>query len=414
MKNKAISVKAKGLTIKMYVRRTTKNGKVYTNYQFADYSSGKRKFRSFAEESEARDKALELCNAMAAGEGDLISFSDIKRPIQNALDEAKVAGLPIDEAVRLVRQAGEIIPIGEILDACRFWKSRRPSRPFTPKTLREVTADYLSRQQRLSERRKRTLKCYYDQLCEKLGDRNMNEVDTIEIKDFADGKCWSHKTHNEALNAYGLLWKEAQLRNWVPAGCNPVTGIKRLKLFPGSIGIFEPEQVRAMLSRVKEDMVPFLSIWCFAGCRKEEVARLRWTQIRRALKTGVLEISNEVGQKTGARCVPLQPNLVAWLSWFLRRNSDIDGPVLPMSRQGNRRLDDIQKRIATQSKIEWVPNGPRHSYISYRSKLAPSITDVADEAGNSPAKIERHYRRKGVTIESAKEFLPSCRRPNVR
>src|SRR5438874_1821826 len=131
MKNNAITVKSKGLTAKIYIRHTTKNGKVYTNYQLADYSSGQRKLRSFANESDARNKAIEICTAMATGDSDLISFSDIKRPIQNALDEAREAGIAIDEAVRLVRQAGEIIPVGEFLDACRFWKSRRPNKPFT-------------------------------------------------------------------------------------------------------------------------------------------------------------------------------------------------------------------------------------------------------------------------------------------
>jgi len=60
MKNKATTVKSKGLTAKIYIRHTTKNGKVYTNYQLADYSSGQRKLRSFANESGARNKAINL------------------------------------------------------------------------------------------------------------------------------------------------------------------------------------------------------------------------------------------------------------------------------------------------------------------------------------------------------------------
>jgi integrase len=233
----------------------------------------------------------------------------------------------------------------------------------------------------------------------------MHDLVEVEVKDFVVSKSWSPKTYNEVLGSYSLLWKEAQLRAWVPAGCNPVAGIKRLKLLPGSIGIFSPEQVRTILSRVKEDLIPFTVIWFFAGCRKEEVARLKWTEVKAALKSGVLEITGDVGQKTGARYVPFRANLIAWLNWWLHRNPDASGHVLPLHRQENRRLDDVTRRIARQSKIEWVSNGPRHSYITYRSKLADSITDVADEAGNSPTKIERHYRRKGVTVDAAKEFF---------
>jgi integrase len=173
----------------------------------------------------------------------------------------------------------------------------KPDKPFTPKTVRESTADYLSRQNRVSERRKRTLKCYFDQLCETFGKRHLHELTTVEVKDFADSKTWSPKTYNEVLGAYSLLYKEAKLRGWVPSDCNPCAGIKRLKLLPGSIGIFSAEEVRSILGSIKEDLIPFTAIWFFAGCRKEEVARLKWPQVKAALKSGVLEITGDVGQK---------------------------------------------------------------------------------------------------------------------
>jgi len=405
MKTKPIEVKAKGFVIKIFVTRCVKGDKVYTNYQVADYSSGKRKLHGFADESDARAKALEIAGCTANGERDLISFSDIKRPIQNALDEARAAGLPLDDAVRLVRQAGEIIPIGQVLDACRYWKDRGPDKPFTPKTVKEATTDYLSRQHRVSERRQRGLKCYFDQLVVKFGNRYLHEVTAVDIKDFADSKPWSPKTYNEVLNSYALVYKEAQLRDWVPAGCNPCADIKRLKMLPCKIGVFEPGQVRTILSSVKEDLIPFVAIWCFAGARKEEVTRLKWPQIRSALKTGVLEIEADQGLKTGRRSVPLQSNLRAWLEWFIQNNPDVSGFVLPTRYSEGRRLDNLQDRIACQSKVEWIANGPRHSFITYRCKVTGSVVDVSDECGNSPAKIEKHYRKRGVTLEAAQEFF---------
>jgi len=52
-----------------------------------------------------------------------------------------------------------------------------------------------------------------------------------------------------------------------------------------------------------------------------------------------------------------------------------------------------------------VANAGRHSYISYRCKIADSVTTVADEVGNSPAQIERHYRKKGILKETADEYF---------
>jgi len=342
---------------------------------------------------------------MATGERDLISFSDIKRPIQNALDEAQHTGLRIDDAVRLVRQAGEIIPISEILDACRFWKSKRPDKPFTPKTVREATSDFLARQVRLSARRRRVLKSYLGQLETKFGQRLLHELTTLEIKDWMDAKAWEPATFNSVLGAYALLFKDAQSRDRVPVGCNPIIGIKRFRIMAGQIGIMEPSEVRTIMSTVNNDLKPFLAIWFFAGCRKDEIARLDWRQIRAALKTGVLEIDAEQGLKTGARFVPVLPNLKSWLEWYLRHNPASSGLVLPLKYNGGRKLDNIQRTITRQSGVRWVLNAGRHSYISYRTKLADSVTTVSDECGNSPSEIERRYRKKGVTMEAAQEFF---------
>jgi hypothetical protein len=41
---------------------------------------------------------------------------------------------------------------------------------------------------------------------------------------------------------------------------------------------------------------------------------------------------------------------------------------------------------------------------------------VADECGNSPAKIEKHYRKRGVTLEQAQQFfaiMPPAEPENV-
>jgi hypothetical protein len=72
MKQKPIEVCYKGLTVRIFVTRCTKGERVYTNFQVADYSTGKRKLHGFASEAEARAKALDICksNAKANETGD--------------------------------------------------------------------------------------------------------------------------------------------------------------------------------------------------------------------------------------------------------------------------------------------------------------------------------------------------------
>jgi integrase len=416
VKNRHIEVKAKGLTVKIFVTRSTKGDKIYTTYQVADYpqvdpvtGKRKRKLWSFADEGAARAKALELCEgnlkAQEFNDADMAQLFMQKRRIHNAMEEAERIGMEVDDAVRLVRMASEIVPLREILDACKAWRDNRPDQPFTPKTIKQATADYLSRQGRLSGRRRKALTSYFGQLENKFGGRLLHELTTIELKDWMDGRDLKASSFNCVLGAYSLIYRDAQSRGHVPPDCNPVAAIKRLKVTPGHIGIMEPGEVRTIMATVKDDLKPFLSLWFFGGLRKDEISRLHWRQIRMAVKTGVLEIEAEQGIKTGARCVPLQPNLKAWLQWSLRLNPDVSGPVLPLKYSKGRLLDNLQRTISRQSGVKWVPNAGRHSYISYRAKLVESTATISDECGNSPAEIERRYRKKGTTVEAAYEFF---------
>jgi hypothetical protein len=69
--SKSFEVKSKGLTVKVFVS-TIQRGKPYQYYQVAEYSTGKRKLRSFSDEGEARQKALDICEATASGQPDLV------------------------------------------------------------------------------------------------------------------------------------------------------------------------------------------------------------------------------------------------------------------------------------------------------------------------------------------------------
>ncbi len=79
--------------------------------------------------------------------------------------------------------------------------------------------------------------------------------------------------------------------------------------------------------------------------------------------------------------------------------------VLPLRWNTLTQLSDLPKFIRRNTGIVWKNNGPRNSYISYRSKITGKVVDVADEAGNSPAKIERHYRAKSVVLETAQAWF---------
>jgi hypothetical protein len=60
-------------------------------------------FGGFSDIAKAKAKALEIANGKAGEANDLIPFSDIKRPVQDALKDASAVGKRVDELTRLVR-----------------------------------------------------------------------------------------------------------------------------------------------------------------------------------------------------------------------------------------------------------------------------------------------------------------------
>ena len=48
-------------------------------------------------------------------------------------------------------------------------------------------------------------------------------------------------------------------------------------------------------------------------------------------------------------------------------------------------------KIARGAGVQWVKNGLRHSFCSYRLAVTKNAAQVAHEAGNSPAVVHRHY-----------------------
>jgi hypothetical protein len=100
--------------------------------------------------------------------------------------------LSLPEAAHLLASAlGTGVSTDEILVACQHWMVTRPNTPFTPKLTAEAAKEFMSTQQRVSERRRRSVQWYIDQFRNKFGKRLLHDILDREIKDFVDGRNWA-------------------------------------------------------------------------------------------------------------------------------------------------------------------------------------------------------------------------------
>ncbi len=412
MKSK-IPVTQNGVTVYISVLPTTKHGKPYTEYVISEYSTGKRVRHVRADRQAAEIKAKEIAKAMAVSRADVLGWSETeRRDIHQALKLVAPLGVSVDRAAFIVAEAAKLVGVDDILSACQHWRNNRPDKPVSPKPVKDGAAAFLANQkERVSERRHKTAKCYVDNFVRTFGERNMHEVSQGDVEAWLEDKDWGPATINEVIGTVGLLYKYAGSgnRGWVSAEYNPVGKIVRRKVAATAIEIFEPWEGKQLLERIQDkysELTPFLVLWCFSGCRKEEAARVTWQQLNAALKTGRLELRPDQTKTGQGRTMPLLDNARAWLSWWLGKYGEkLSGTVLPERWQNQGAIDGLPGLLSTNTGITWRDNACRHSFITYRCAVTDSVVNTADEAGNSPAKIERHYRRKAITKEQAQEWF---------
>lgn len=169
--------------------------------------------------------------------------------------------------------------------------------------------------------------------------------------------------------------------------------------FDGEIKIFTPEELAKLLcarqqmeelGRAKKSLIPFIVLQAFGGVRHEEIrgekGLLDWRDIH--LEERYVFIHKGLDKTGRGRSCPVSDNLAAWLQPYERSN----GEVCPIMNTSHALCDAKQAAGLKAGKNE-TRNTLRKSFISYRLAVTKNIAQVAEEAGNSAAKIRSNYNR---------------------
>lgn len=172
---------------------------------------------------------------------------------------------------------------------------------------------------------------------------------------------------------------------------------------PVKIKVWEPAQLERLLKFTRPNMIPFTVCQAFAGVRTEELCPadprkvpLDWSDFDWELRT--ITINYETG-KTGERIIPMSPNLVIWLKPYRRPS----GPVCRIANTSVALHQAKGRAGLPQGKGE-SRNILRKSFGSYRLAQINNIGQVAEEMGNSPAKIKSNYRKPKTAVAAKAWF----------
>ncbi|MBC8125596.1 MAG: hypothetical protein H8M99_00400 [Gloeobacteraceae cyanobacterium ES-bin-144] len=158
---------------------------------------------------------------------------------------------------------------------------------------------------------------------------------------------------------------------------------------------YSPEDVAKVMQAAldhKPELIPVLALGFFAGLRVSEAEVFDLAKLTATTKEFRVN-----SNKTAARIVPFSETCKAWLFAQPRRKGKA---WLTSART---KVDEVAE-LFTLAKVDQIDNGARHSFISYRCAKSRDVAKVADEVGNSPGTIKKHYREVVTTAAATKYF----------
>jgi integrase len=307
-------------------------------------------------------------------------------------DPAGIRALLVDVAA-----ARKILAGGASLAQAAQWMADhgplRIQRAMVHATIKRFLADYLH----APAATRRTMQTEMLAYVSARVDSPLMELDEAALRSWCarpleDGSAAAPRTVKNRITQWLTFLNRAQAWKLLPPGPTAAAALKRPRLADAGREILTVEQGGKLLAAVREKeprLEPYLLIAGWLGCRPSEVQRLRWGALESS--PGYLHVTAAVAGKTSQeRFIPVEPRLAARLA-ALRAELGKTAEQLVCPFRAREYLSVLARRGGIVA--EWPADVLRHSFCSYRLAATQDRARVAEEAGNSPAIIAKHYRR---------------------
>jgi integrase len=411
-------IKDRGNTIKIYEDSEVKNGKVYRSYRLAFYRAGKRDRERQPTLAEAEERARELIDELVSGTAHIGTF-DAKEHAIVAAALSKLAELPervmLSEAIGQYVSAYNLLGGQGIVEAARFrveyLKREAKGEELIPITFPELSKKFVislrdrmnenkeqksGSKERVSANKEQRGRKYINDVNSKLGffsKRFIGQVRDITTHDIDEVLKSLTKLSGTTKNKYRshLVTALSYARDKKHLARDKKTEAEFAMTFKQEqlpINVYLPSELFLILNSIHPRVVPFFVVGGLAGLRSSEISRLKWEDV--VWGRGIF-IDKEQSKTGKGRLAPILPALEAWLRPYAKEK----GPVLPGLHTPaylNSVVHDAFLAFKEkQPKVNYIANGLRHSFCSYRVAEVKSESQVAREAGNSARMLAAHY-----------------------
>ena len=383
-----------GEPTKIRIYRETKHASerfVLTHYD----CFGQRQRRTFGTFEEADSEASNLKKEFKEGGWDLITLRGTERlAYQRAVEMLHPLGIPLDHAVLKLVEAFQVLGTDQVVEAARHFRQHSTTIPLPRKTVSEVFNELLA-----NRRANGKSELYLKDLRFRLGrfanafKGPIGAVTTKQIDQFLLKLKVKGRTRFNFRRTIGLLFSFAKAQGYLPTDHPGISRVSKPSMSAPEVEVFTSAEMKKILEQAGPKIIPAVVIGAFAGVRSEEIKRLDWSCVN--LQEGHIEIKARDSKTKVRRLIPISDNLRQWLLPLAKPS----GPVLPFVT-----LNNQFQKLARKAHVPWKRNGLRHSYISHRVAATNNVPQVAYEAGNSVAVVQRHYL-KVVTARQAAEWF---------
>ena len=382
--------------------REEKNGTTYEAWRLTWYVEGKRQRKRYPTRSSAEAQAALLNAAEASTESfRLLVTPEQAASVARAEQLLKPIGVSLEVAVADYAAAREKVGSVSMDQLADHWKHARlvgKSKPI-PDAVREFLLD--KAQDGAGERHVDSLTHYLKAFAKKLTGPcdalNSNSIDSY-LRDQQAEREWSGLTRNHHRAAISNFTEWAKQRGYLPRQWAEMEFVPQARHERSAVEIFTPEDAEKLLAASEKEQTVLLAVGMFAGVRPSEICRMTWADID--WERQELHVGRQKVRTAGHRIVPLLPRLSAILSGKKRKPSK---PLFPF---GHSWAAHEVVKIAKAAGVKWIPDGPRHSFVSYRLAIVGDIARVSEETGTSAATLRKHYRRP-VSQRRAEQWFES-------
>ena len=349
------------------------------------------------------DKAVELAAKMA---GQLAKHGTAeKRVISRTSYQAlcrlnEIAGGDMHAILSELEAAKKHLGEASWIEAARFWRSHAPEN-FEEKPVSVVYEEYMKLFEDRPQKARSGVKSKVGKFAATFGHEYIGHITAKQFEDWL-GKLPGTKAYANKIRAEVItFFRKAQRWGYLPEGTVAPAKIPPYRVSRKEPAIFTIDKAKEVLAKVRDDCLPYVAIGLFAGLRPFELAfpgeskSLRWEDID--FEKGYIRVRAEVdGKNQQARYVKMSPNLIEWLLPYRKRKGKV-----AMTRAASIVSKDLRDKGVIES---WENDVMRHSFCSYLLSKEQNIGLVAEQAGNSPEMIKKHYRRP-LTFEEGEAWF---------